>query len=254
MINEFPQRRQAPTIDPGTAVLAGPTHRRRFIEARVQSQTGYEGNRLRQRLAEVQQVQDGVAAVSHQHQGTAGQPAPELQNHLTGPAGELLGSASPLPKIPFRGSQHRQERQGPIASGPRNMAQPHQTDPAQAADLDQIAPAGAHGITVNPAGADLGAAAPLHGFVDAEHQRAVALAEVPDQKTQQYVSHLEWRPCRPVEDVIIAGVVAASAQTHDAERRGHGALAGSEDRADQQDLGFPPGRGPKQCCEGIENG
>ena len=62
------------------------------------------------------------------------------------------------------------------------MAQPHQTDPAQAADLDQIAPAGAHGITVNPAGADFGAAAPLHGSVDAEHQRAVALVEVLDQK------------------------------------------------------------------------
>ena len=134
------------------------------------------------------------------------------------------------------------------------MAQAHQTDPAQAADLDRIAPAGAHGITVNPAGADFGAAAPLHGFVDAEHQRAVALVEVADQKIQQDVSRLEWRPRRPVEDVMIAGVVAVAAQTHDAELRGHGAPAGSEDRAGKQDLGFPPGRGPKQCCEGIENG
>ena len=134
------------------------------------------------------------------------------------------------------------------------MAQPHQTDPAQAADLDQIAPAGAHGITVNPAGADFGAAAPLNGFVDAEHQRAVALAEVLDQKIQQYVSRLERRPRSPVEDVMIAGVIAVAAQTHDAERGRHGALAWSEDRADQQDLGFPPSRGPKQCCEGIENG
>ena len=117
------QRGQTPTLDPGTAVLAGQTRRRRFIEARVQTQTGYEGNRLRQRLAEVQQVQDGVAPVPHQHQGTAGQPAPELQNHLTGPAGELLGSASSLPEILFRGSQHGQKRQGPTASGPRNMAQ-----------------------------------------------------------------------------------------------------------------------------------
>ena len=60
---------------------------------------------------------------------------------------------------------------------------------------------------------------------------------------------------------MIAGVVAVASQTHDAERRGHGALAGSENRADKQDLGLPPGlpsaptggRGPKQCCEGIEN-
>ena len=40
----------------------------------------------------------------------------------------------------------------------------------------------------------LGAAASLHGIVDAENQRAVALVEVLDQKMQQYVSRLEWRP------------------------------------------------------------
>ena len=37
--------------------------------------------------------------------------------------------------------------------------QPHQTDPAQAADLDQAAPVGTHGITVNPSGGDFGATA-----------------------------------------------------------------------------------------------
>ena len=50
---------------------------------------------------------------------------------------------------------------------------------------------------------------------------------------------------------MIAGVVSVAAQTHDSERRGHGALAGSENRADKQDLGFPPGRGPKQCAKGL---
>ena len=149
MVNEFLQCGQTPALDPGTSVLAGQTRRRRFIEARVQTQTGYEGNRLRQRLAEVQQVQDGVAAVPQQHQGTAGHPVTELQNHLTGlvtgPAGELLGcvlsAGNTVPREPAPSGTARQERQGPIASGPRNMAQPHETDPAQAADLDQIAPA-----------------------------------------------------------------------------------------------------------------
>ena len=34
----------------------------------------------------------------------------------------------------------------------------------------------------------------------------------------------------------------------------HGALAGSQYRADQQDLGFPPGRAAKQHGEGMEYG
>ena len=38
------------------------------------------------------------------------------------------------------------------------------------------------------------------------------------------------------------------------ERRCHGALAGSQYRADQQDLGFPPGRAAKQRGEGMEYG
>ena len=39
---------------------------------------------------------------------------------------------------------------------------------------------------------------------------------------------------------MITGVVAVVAESHDTERRCHGALAGSQYRADQQDLGFPP--------------
>ena len=52
----------------------------------------------------------------------------------------------------------------------------------------------------------------------------------------------------------ITGIVAVVAEAHDAERRRHGALAGSQYRADQQDLGFPPGRVAKQRGEGIEYG
>ena len=45
---------------------------------------------LRQRLAAVEQVEDGVAAVAHQHQGTLRQPAAQLQDHLPGPVGEFF--------------------------------------------------------------------------------------------------------------------------------------------------------------------
>ena len=53
---------------------------------------------------------------------------------------------------------------------------------------------------------------------------------------------------------MVAGVVALVAASHDAECRGHGALTWGQDRADQQELGFPPGRVGEQCCEGNEQG
>ena len=42
--------------------------------------------------------------------------------------------------------------------------------------------------------------------------------------------------------------------TRSADATCHGALAGSQYRADQQDLGFPPGRAAKQHGEGMEYG
>ena len=53
---------------------------------------------------------------------------------------------------------------------------------------------------------------------------------------------------------MAAGVVTIIAAAHDAERRGHGALARGQYRAGQQDLGFPPGRAAKQRGEGMEYG
>ena len=89
----------------------------------------------------MEQVQDGVAAVAHQHQGAVGQPAAQLQDHLAGPVSELFVAASALPD---------------------------QGDPAQAAGLDQVAPAGTHRIAVDAQGFDFRATAPFQGFVDAE--------------------------------------------------------------------------------------
>ena len=58
----------------------------------------------------------------------------------------------------------------------------------------------------------------------------------------------------PVEHLMVAGVVALSAAAHDPQRCRHGTLARGKYRAGQQHLGFPPGRGAKQRCEGDENG
>ncbi len=53
---------------------------------------------------------------------------------------------------------------------------------------------------------------------------------------------------------MIAGIVAVIAVAHDAERRGYGAWAGGQYRADQQHLDFDPGSALEPRCQGSENG
>ncbi len=53
---------------------------------------------------------------------------------------------------------------------------------------------------------------------------------------------------------MVAGVVALVAASHDTERRGHGRLSWGQDRADQQELGFLPGRVGEQGCKGKKDG
>ena len=136
----------------------------------------------------MEQVQHDVTVVAHQHQGALRQPAAQLHDHLPRPVGELLVAASLLLVVPRRWRQHREHRQGPMASGPGYVAQPHQGDPAQAAGLDQLAPAGTHRVTVDAQEFDFRAAPPLQGFVDAEDQRAIALIQILEQQHQQDAS------------------------------------------------------------------
>ena len=85
---------------------------------------------------------------------------------------------------------------------------------------------------------------------------------MPEQLQQQDLQNLQRRPCRPVEHMIIAGIVAVAAQTHNTERCGNRALARGEYCADQQHLHFHPSLpsatigGPvlEQRCEGKEDG
>ena len=101
---------------------------------------------MSQRLAEVEQLQDRVATVSHHHQGSVGQPATQLEDNLPGPVGEFLGPPALALIVAFRGGQGGQHRQGPDPPRPGDEGQPHQADPAQAVGFDQVAIAGAHGI------------------------------------------------------------------------------------------------------------
>ncbi len=141
-----------------------------------------------------------------------------------------------------------------MASRPRHVAQPHQGNPAQPAGLDQLVAAGTHRITIDGPRPDLGATTPFQGLVDAEDQWTVAVIQVLEQQHQQDAGDLTGRPHRPIEDLVVAGVVPVVAQSHDAQRRRHGALTRGEDRADQQQLGFSPGWAGEQRCEGMEYG
>ena len=86
----------------------------------------------------------GVAAVSQEHQGAVGPPAAQLEDELTGPAGEFLGGLALSQVIALRGSQGgepgRSEPAKPTPAGSRG--QPHQAEPTQTAGFDQVAGAG----------------------------------------------------------------------------------------------------------------
>ncbi len=72
MVKERLQRGQALPFHPRTPILTRLARRGWLIAASIQTQAGDEGNWLLQGLTEMEQIQDGVAAVSHQHQGAVG--------------------------------------------------------------------------------------------------------------------------------------------------------------------------------------
>ena len=94
-----------------------------------------------------------------------------------------------------------------MASGPGDVAQPHQGDPAQAAGLDQLRPTGTHRVAVDRPRPDLGATTPFQGFVDAEDQGAVAAVQMLEQQRQQDAGYRTGRPHCPIEHLMVAGVV-----------------------------------------------
>ena len=231
LVKECFQRRSSRAFQRWSAVLTRLSWWCGRVEGGVQAQSGDESDGLKQGLTAVEQVEDGVAVVPHQHQRSVGQPAAQEHDHLPGPVGDLLVPAS-LPLVVARGGrQHGEHRQRPMAAGPGDVSQPHQGDPAQPAGLDQLMTTGTHRVPVDTTGSDLGAPTPFQGFIDAEDQRTVAAIQVLQQQPEQDAGRLTGRPHRPIEHLVVAGVVVLVAAAHDAERGGHGALAGGQDRA-----------------------
>ena len=182
LVKESLERGPPRAFERRATVLSRLTGWRWSIEGGVHAQTGDQGDGFPEGLAAVEQVQHGVAVVAHQHQRALRQPATQLQYHLPGPIGEFLVPASLLLVVPCRWRQHREHRQGPVPTGPGDMAQPHQGDPAQATGLDQLVATGAHRVAVDAPGVDPGTATSFEGLINAEDQRVVAVVEVLEQQ------------------------------------------------------------------------
>ncbi len=184
-VEEFPERGQALALETRASHLTGQSSWSGFVERGVEPQPGDEGNGLGHRLAEVEQVECGAAAVSHHDDGTVWKPTPELEYHLARPVGDPLVSPSHLPVVAFGRSQSRQYRQCPCPMRPGYGGQPHQAYPAQARGLDQMAVAGARSVSVDALCPDATAPPPLNCFVYPEYQWTVPLGKMLNQKRQQ---------------------------------------------------------------------
>ena len=70
LVEELFQGGLARALHPGPAHPARFTGRRGCVEGGIQAQPGDEGNRIAEGLTGMEQVQDSVAAIPHQYQGT----------------------------------------------------------------------------------------------------------------------------------------------------------------------------------------
>ena len=84
------ERWQSPSLNARTANLPGQPDWERFVECCVESQPGDEGDRLYQRLAEVEQIEGCVVAVRHDDDVSIGEPTTQLEYHLSRPVGDPL--------------------------------------------------------------------------------------------------------------------------------------------------------------------
>jgi hypothetical protein len=103
-----------------------------------------------------------------------------------------------------------------------------------------VAFGGADRIAVDALGADALATAALNRVVDPEHD-GTTRDKGGDQQPKQQAGRRAEVPDRTVEDTMVVGEPPLTAEAGDPQQAGHGALAGGENGADQQQLGMAPG-------------
>jgi hypothetical protein len=160
----------------------------------------------------------------------------------------LLVRPAALPCEPLRGRQHGQERQRPDAARPRYRRQQGQRHPAQAAGLDEMAVAGAHGVTVDAARRYALAPAPLQRVVHAD-DHGTARREDGDQQPEQHLRRGAGRPARPVQHAVVAGEAGRSVPPRRAQGGADCAPVQGEQGALDQHRHPAPGRRGEQAGE-----
>jgi hypothetical protein len=211
---------------------------RGVIQGGVQSQAGHDSDR--QGLANGQQRQGSIRTISDNKNRVPGQPPSQLTDHLLGAVGQLFGFSPAFLVVTLRRSQDSHHRQRPYALRPRQMRQPHQTDPAQATRFHHVALTRPHRIAVNPSRCDLVAPASFNRVIHAKYQRFAYCSKGRDPQTQQLLRDVQRRPGRSTEHVMVLGKSRLVFQAHDPQGRRDCSFSRCQNGSDQQDLCFGP--------------
>src|SRR5512135_3172213 len=202
-------------------------------------------------LAGAGQIHRREAAVEHQDQLPLGEPAANLQDHLPGPVDRRLVRGAAAGALgPAQGGQ---EGQGPHPVAPGDRDQNHQSDPLQPEALHDVLATRPHGIAVAALGPNAAAGAALDGIVGGQDDRPVA-GEDGDDQAEQDLPGGQAGPGVAVQDAVVVGEVPLLAEPHDPQDRTDGAVAGSQEGSDGQELGLDPDAVGEQGSEGGQDG
>jgi hypothetical protein len=113
--------------------------------------------------------------------------------------------------------------------------------------------AGAHGVTVNAAGSDLGAASAFNRFVNADDDGSIIRDKGAQQEQQHDLAEGAAGPGGTVEDPVIGLEVGLVGETDGAQGGGDGARTRGQERAGEQGLGMLPGRFAEERAEGVQD-
>ncbi len=247
---------------------------RRVVERRIEAQAGDDGEPST--LQGIEEEERREAAVGHEDEITAGQPAACLYGELSAEVEKRLVPA-PLGLVEPLGVHERgQERQAlrsplqpasrvgasgflrPDAPRPGGGGEQHQADPTQAAGLDDLtlslskeAARRADRVAVDAPRADAWSPPPLDRIVEADDHRA-ARRKRPHQMAEQEAAPLPCAPWRPAQNAVEVGEVPVAGVAGDPQHARHRAPPRSQDGADQQHLGMQPGALDEERREGDD--
>lgn len=151
-----------------------------------------------QRMGE---IMGGKAAVANEDDLSPGQPADQLQCRLPGPVGQGFMPLAVATVCPLGWCQQRQHRQGLDQAGPRHRGQHHEAEPAQPADLDEMAVAGADEVAVDPSRRDLRAPSAFDGVVQTNDNGTIA-HQLRDHQFEQSPGYSTQTPEGVAEDIL----------------------------------------------------